>query len=112
MARHIKQGDLVQVITGNDRGKTGRVLRILTRQDRVIVEGVNVRVKHVRPTSDNPQGGRVDKELPVHISNVLPVSPSTNRATRVRFQTKDDGSKVRVAVKGGDELSVLKKPRS
>ena len=112
MARHVKQGDLVQVIAGNDRGRTGRVLRILTKQDRVIVEGINVRVKHVRPTQDNPQGGRVDKEMSVHISNVLPVSPSTNRATRVRFDLRSDGSKARVAVKGGDELSVLKKPKS
>lgn len=111
MARHVKQGDLVQVIAGNDRGRTGRVLRVLTKQDRVIVEGINVRVKHVRPTQDNPQGGRVDKEMSVHISNVLPVSPSTNRATRVRFDLRADGSKARVAVKGGDELSVLKKPK-
>lgn len=110
MARHIKQGDLVQVITGNDRGKTGRVLRVIPDKDRVIVEGVNRRMRHVRPSRQNPQGGRVEKEMSVHISNVMPLSPSTNKATRVRFQTRKDGAKVRVAVKGGDELSVLKKP--
>ncbi|MFA7237069.1 MAG: 50S ribosomal protein L24 [Phycisphaeraceae bacterium] len=109
MARHIKQGDLVQVIAGNDRGKTGHILRILVKKDQVVVEGVNRRHRHVKPSQKNPQGGRIEKEMPVHISNVLPVSPSTGKATRVRFQTKADGTKVRVAVRGGDELSVLKK---
>ncbi len=109
MARHVKKGDLVQVIAGNDRGKTGRVLRVIPDQDRVIVEGVNRRLRHVRPGRQNPQGGRVEKEMSIHISNVMPVSPSTNKSTRVRFDRRDDGSKVRVAVKGGDELSVVKK---
>ncbi len=109
MARHVKQGDLVQVITGNDRGKTGRVLKVMPDRDKVIVEGVNRRLRHVRPNQRNPQGGRVEKEMPLHISNVQPVSPSTNKPTRVRFETKSDGSKVRVAVSGGDELHTLKK---
>ena len=109
MARHVRQGDLVQVIAGNDRGRTGRVLKVLTGEDKVIVEGINRRFRHVRPTQANPQGGRVEKEMPIHISNVQPVSPSANKPTRVRFETKKDGSKVRVAVNGGDELSVLKK---
>jgi large subunit ribosomal protein L24 len=109
MARHVRQGDLVQVIAGNDRGRTGRVLKVLTGEDKVIVEGINRRFRHVRPTQANPQGGRVEKEMPIHISNVQPVSPSANKPTRVRFETKEDGSKVRVAVAGGDELSVLKK---
>jgi large subunit ribosomal protein L24 len=111
MARHIKSGDLVEVITGNDIGRQGKVLRVLPGDDKVIVEGVNLRYRHVRPTQKNPQGGRVEKEMPIHISNVLPVSPSTGKATRVRFETRDDGSKVRVAVKGGDVLSVLKKAK-
>lgn len=111
MAQHVRQGDLVQVITGNDKGKTGRILRVDTRNQRVIVEGINRRMKHVRPNQQNPQGGRVEKEMSIHMSNVLPVSPSTSKGTRVRFVTKADGSKVRVAVKGGDELSVLKKAK-
>ncbi len=109
MARHVIKGDLVKVIAGNDNGKTGRILKVIPLEDRVIVEGVNVRQKHVKPTQKNPQGGRLDREMPIHISNVMPVSPSTNKATRVRFVSKPDGSKVRVAVSGGDELSVLKK---
>jgi large subunit ribosomal protein L24 len=114
MARHIKQGDLVQVICGAGAvsKKTGRVLKVITDKDQVIVEGVNVRQKHVRPSQRNPQGGRVEKEMPIHISNVMPISPSTGKPTRVRFVTKEDGSKVRVAVKGGDELSVLRKAKS
>ena len=112
MARHIKKGDLVQVIAGNDSGHTGRILRVIPEEDKVIVEGVNRRFRHVRPSQQNPQGGRVEKEMPIHISNVMPVSPSTSKPTRVRFETKKDGSKVRIAVKGGDELSVLKKAKS
>ncbi len=110
MARHVKKGDLVMVTAGNDKGKTGKVLTVEPKEDRVIVEGVNVRHKHVKPTQVNPRGGRIEKEMSIHISNVMPISPSANKPTRVRFQTKADGSKVRVAVKGGDELSVLKKP--
>jgi len=109
MPQHVREGDSVQVIAGNDRGKTGRVLRVMPRQDKVIVEGVNRRYRHVRPSQQNPQGGRVEREMPIHISNVQPVSPSTHKPTRVRFQTRDDGSKVRVAASGGDELGVLKK---
>ncbi len=111
MARHIKRGDLVQVTAGNDRGKTGHILRLVVKKDQVVVEGVNRRYRHVKPNQKNPQGGRIEKEMPIHISNVMPVSPSTGKPTRVRFVTKPDGSKVRVAVKGGDELSVLKKVR-
>lgn len=109
MARHIKQGDLVLVRTGDDRGKTGKVLRILTKKDRVIVEGVNVHFKHVKPNQKQQQGGRIQKEMPLHISNVSPVSPSTGKGTRVRYETRKDGSKVRLAVNGGDVLSTLKK---
>lgn len=111
MARHVKEGDLVMVITGNDKGRTGRVLRVDPAKDRVVVEGINRRFRHVRPSQRNPQGGRIEREQPIHISNVQPVSPSTNKPTRVRFVTKADGSKVRLAVKGGDELSVLKKAK-
>lgn len=112
MARHVRKNDLVQVISGTHKGATGRILSVDLKTDRVVVEGVNIRKKHVRPTQQNPQGGRIQKEMPIHISNVMPISPSASKPTRVRFVTKDDGSKVRVAVKGGDELSVLKKPKA
>ena len=112
MARHVRKNDLVQVITGVYKGKTGKVMSVDLNNDRILVEGVNIRKRHIKPSQQNPQGGRIEKEMPIHISNVMPVSPSTNKPTRVRFETKEDGSKVRVAVKGGDVLSVLKKPKA
>lgn len=107
MARHIVKGDSVIVTAGNDRGTTGTVLRVLPDRDRVVVQGVNVRVKHMKPTQQNPQGRMVRREMPIHISNVSPVVDG--RPTRVRFETKPDGSKVRVAARGGSKLHVLKK---
>lgn len=114
MARHIRKGDMVVVRTGRDRqgkNRVSRVLRVMPDGQRVIVEGVNVCKKHVRPNQQNQQGGLVEKELPIHISNV---SPAVNgKPTRVRFETRDDGSKVRVAVSGGEVIGQpLKKARS
>ena len=117
MARHIRKGDNVIVTSGRkgDRGRTGKVLRILTHEDankeRVVVEGVNVRTKHVKPSQANPQGGTVEREMSIHISNVSPVDVN-GKPTRVRYQTKDDGSKVRVAATTGNQLGPeLKKAR-
>jgi len=107
MARHIKQGDTVMVTTGADKGKTGRVLRILPDKDRVVVEGIARVWKHVRPSQRYPQGGRIQKDAPIHISNVMPVDPSTGKGTRVHFETRE-GKKVRVA-KSGTVLSTLTK---
>lgn len=103
MARHIRRGDTVVVITGADRGKTGKVLRVLIDKDRVVVEGINRVWKHVRPSQRNPQGGRIQKDAPIHISNVMPLDPSTNKPTRVRFEVRD-GVKHRIAVKSGTDL--------
>jgi large subunit ribosomal protein L24 len=103
MARHIKTGDTVIVITGADRGKTGKVLRVLTDKGRVVVEGVNRVWKHVRPSQRNPQGGRIQKDAPIHLSNVMPVDPTTGKGVRVRFEQKD-GRKHRVAVGSGADL--------
>ncbi|NLW82921.1 MAG: 50S ribosomal protein L24 [Phycisphaerae bacterium] len=108
MARHIKKGDLVEVICGDNKGVTGRVMRVLTDKDRVLVEGVNMVYKHVRPSQRNPQGGRIRVERPIHISNVLPVNPKTSRGTRVRFTTDAKGVKKRVAL-DGSEISVVVK---
>ena len=103
MARHVRKGDLVIVIAGKARGRTGKVLRVVTHADpnrvRVVVEGVNVRKKHVKPTQTRQQGGVIEKEMPIHISNVSPVSDG--KATRVRHQTLKDGSKVRIAARSG-----------
>lgn len=108
MARHIKKGDMVEVICGDNKGVTGRVMRVLTDKDRVLVEGVNMVHKHVRPSQRNPQGGRIRVERPIHISNVLPVNPKTSRGTRVRFTIDAKGVKKRVAL-DGSEISVVVK---
>lgn len=107
MARHIKTGDTVLVTTGKDKGRTGKVLKVLADKNRVVVEGINRVWKHVRPSQRNPQGGRIQKSAPIHISNVQPVDPSTNKGTRVKFEVRD-GKKVRVA-KSGTVLSTLAK---
>lgn len=101
MARHIRKGDTVMVTAGSDKGRTGKVLRIITKDDRVVVEGVNVRRKH-RNVRDGRNVGPMNKEMPIHISNVSPVVDG--KATRVRFQTKDDGSKVRIAATNGSQI--------
>jgi large subunit ribosomal protein L24 len=85
MAYHIKRNDLVEVISGDHKGARGKVLRINRERDRVVVEGVNMIFRHVRPTRRNPQGGRLQKEAPIHLSNVLPVDSKTGRGSRVRF---------------------------
>lgn len=103
MARNIKTGDTVVVIAGADKGRVGKVLRVLTAKDRVVVEGVHRVWKHVRPSRQNPQGGRIQKDAPIHISNVMPVDPTTGKGTRVRFEMRD-GQKHRVAVKSGTDL--------
>lgn len=107
MPRHVKKGDLVMVRSGNERGATGQVLRILTKTDRVIVQGVNIRAKHLRPSQVNPQGGIVRREMPIHMSKVSPVVDG--KPTRVRFEVKPNGAKNRVAVKGGKVLHTLHK---
>ncbi len=96
----IHKDDEVQVIAGNDRGKRGRVLKVLPREQRVIVEGVNVRVMNLRRTQNNPEGGRVEREMPIHVSNVLLWSDKAGRGVRVRL-VEDNGKKVRVGVPCG-----------
>jgi large subunit ribosomal protein L24 len=108
MARHIKKGDTVVVIAGADKGKTGKVLRIVTDKDRVVVEGVNRVWKHVRPGQRNPQGGRIQKDAPIHISNVLPLDPTTGKPTRVKFEMRD-GQKRRIGVASGTDLGIIGK---
>lgn len=99
MKPRIKSGDVVMVIAGADKGKTGRVLRILGDRDRVVVEGINRVWKHVRPNQRNPQGGRIQKDAPIHLSNVMPLDPATGKPTRVKFKV-DGEKKSRVSVKG------------
>ena len=109
MARHIRTGDTVVVIAGRDKGKTGRVMRILDEKDRVVVEGVNRVWKHVKPTQRNQQGGRIQKDAAIHISNVMPVDPSSgNKGTRIKTAMRD-GQKHRIAVKSGTDLGRIGK---
>ncbi len=108
MARHIKKGDMVEVITGASKGTTGKIMRVITAKDKVIVEGVNRRFKHVKPSRKYPQGGRIQVEQAVHMSNVLPLNPKTSKGTRVRFTTDSKGIKRRVAI-DGSEIGILRK---
>lgn len=108
MARHIKSGDTVMIIAGADKGKTGRVLRVLTGKDRVVVEGINRVWKHVRPSQRYPQGGRIQKDAPIHLSNVMPLDPTTGKGVRVKFEDRD-GRKHRIAVGSGTDLGATSK---
>jgi large subunit ribosomal protein L24 len=111
MAIHVKKNDLVEVISGNHRGARGKVLRVDTSKGKVVVEGVNMVFRHVRPTRKNPQGGRVQKEAPLHISNVLPYDSGAGKGSRVRFElTKDssgEASQKRRVTKSGAVLHTL-----
>ncbi len=89
----IKKGDTVQIITGNDVGKSGRVIKVFPIKEKIIVEGLNMVKKHARPTQENPQGGIMEKEAAVHISNVMILSGG--KPTRVGYKILDDGKKVR-----------------
>lgn len=105
MARNIRKNDIVQIISGDQKGAQGKVLRIDPRRNRVVVEGVNVVFRHVRPSKRNPQGGRVEKEAPIHLSNVLPMDSKTGRGSRVHVAIERDSSgavvtKKRVATSG------------
>ena len=100
----IKKGDRVKIIAGKDKGKEGVVLRALPSRSRVVVEKVNVAKKAMRPTQQNPQGGIVSIEMPLHVSNVMLIDPNTKEPTRVRYRFKEDGTKVRVAVKSGKDI--------
>jgi large subunit ribosomal protein L24 len=100
MARHVKKGDMVQIIAGDHKGSTGRVMRVLPDKQQVYVEGMNLAYKHVRPSQRNPQGGRIRVERPIHISNVLPLNPKSSKGTRVRYQKDSKGVKKRVALDG------------
>ncbi len=108
MARHVRKGDTVQVIAGDDKGKVGEVLKIYCKTRKVLVQGVNRVYRHLRPSRQHPQGGRIQKEMPIDISNVLPVDPKTNQPTRVGFRRDDAGTKQRYAKRSGEPLGAVK----
>ena len=99
----IKKGDTVIVLTGKDKGKTGEVTRVDPKAEKLVVSGVNVRIRHSKPTQADPQGGKKPFEAPLHISNVALADPTSGKPTRVRIETVD-GKKVRVAAKSGEKL--------
>ena len=101
---HIKKDDTVIVLAGEDKGKTGKVLKVLVEKNRAIVEGVNIVSKSAKPSAKNPQGGIVKMEAPIHISNLSLIDPKSGKATRVAFKKTDDGKKVRIAKKSGEEI--------
>jgi large subunit ribosomal protein L24 len=100
---HVKKGDKVIVISGKDRGKTGTILEAYPKRDRVLVEGVNMIKKHAKPSQENPQGGILNLEAPIHVSNVMPVDPKTGKPTRVGYEVRN-GKKVRIAKSSGEAL--------
>ena len=101
----LRKGDDVVVISGRDKGKTGSILRVIPSEDRVIVDGINMVKRHTRPSQAQP-GGIVDKEAPIHISNVALADPKDGSATRVGYKFLEDGRKVRVAKQSGEVIDV------
>jgi large subunit ribosomal protein L24 len=105
MAARIRKGDRVVVTTGRDKGKKGEVLRLYPKEDRALVSGINIVKRHQRQTQ-RQQAGIVNKESPVHLSNLAHVDPSTGEATRIGFKVQVDGRKVRFAKKSGEVIDV------
>lgn len=110
---HIRKGDQVMVISGDHRGKKGKVLKVLLAEQRVIVEGINFIKRHTRPTQRNPQGGILEKEAPIRVSNVMLIDPKSNEPTRVSFRVLSDKGKaarqrVRIAKKSGEIIPAAK----
>ncbi|EAE0385540.1 50S ribosomal protein L24 [Listeria monocytogenes] len=100
---HVKKGDKVKVITGKDKGKSGKVLAAFPKKDRVLIEGINMVKKHTKPSNVKPQGGILNVEAPIHVSNVMLIDPKTGEPTRVGYEVKGD-KKVRVAKKSGEVI--------
>jgi len=98
----IKKNDSVKIISGNNKGKTGRVIKIMSCRSKVIVEGINIVKKHARPTQENPQGGIVEKELPIHISNLILLHKG--KPAKVGFKFLKDGKKIRMNKINGDSI--------
>lgn len=100
----IKKNDTVVVLAGNDKGKTGKVLKVVKGKERAIVEGVNIVTKSAKPSAKHPQGGFIKQEASVHISNLSLIDPKSGKATRVGIKVNEDGTKVRIAKKSGEEI--------
>ncbi|OUN00439.1 MAG: 50S ribosomal protein L24 [Paenibacillaceae bacterium ZCTH02-B3] len=101
---HVKKNDTVIVISGKDKGKKGRVLAAYPRENRVLVEGVNMIKRHTRPNPKYPQGGIIEREAPIHASNVMLVDPKTGLPTRIGYKVLENGRKVRIAKRSGAQI--------
>ncbi len=99
---HVRKGDTVIVVAGKDSGKRGRVLRVIPEKSRVVVERINMIKRHQRPTQKLRQGGIIEREGPIHLSNVMLVDPTSDKPTRIGMRALADGKKVRVAKKSGE----------
>ena len=104
MAAKIKKGDYVVVIAGKDKGQKGEVLKVFPKESRVVVKGVKMVKRHVRPSQADPEGGIKQFEAPIHVSNVAHMDPKDNKPTRGGFKTLKDGQKVRVTKKSGEVI--------
>ena len=105
MKPRVRKGDTVEVISGVDAGKRGTVMKVFRENERAIVEGVNFVKRHERPSQRNQQGGIVEKEAPVHLSKLMIVDPQTDERSRVHRKILDDGTKVRIAAKSGEQIT-------
>ncbi len=101
MGVRVKKDDVVVVIAGRDKGRQGRVLRVIRERNKVVVEGINVMKRHMRPTPQQPEGGIIEREMPIHLSNVMLFDGKADGPTRVKYETNDEGKKVRKSVKSG-----------
>ena len=101
---HIKKGDTVVVISGEDKGQKGKVLEVFKQKERAIVEGINIVKKHTKPNSAYPQGGIIEQEAPIHISNLLVADPKTGKATRIGRKLNDKNKLVRYSKKSGEVI--------
>ena len=106
---HIRVNDIVEVITGDDKGKRGKVLRVNRANNKVTVHGINLVYRHLKPSRNNPQGGRLSKEMPMSVANVMLIDPTTNQPTRVGMRYTADGTKELYAKKSGTMIRVLSK---
>ena len=101
---HVKKGDTVYVNAGEDKGKTGRVLRVLVKKGRAIVEGINMVSKHTKPNAKHPQGGIIKMEAPIHLSNLNPIDPKSGKPNRIGRRRNEAGVLVRYSKKSGEEI--------
>ena len=108
---HVKKDDVVVIISGKDRGKKGKILRVDPKKSRVVVEGINIVKKHKKPRSANQQGGIIEQEAPLHSSNVMLVCKKCNKPTRVARKILENGDKVRACKKCNETIDIIKKAK-